>query len=91
VQQIGANTMTRHAFPTRQTLQVRRGSGKNFGFAGWPVFGLVFTADGPSMFGTLVERRWGYPSKTLLAGVFCASYAGSLGVAFLVCRYWVRN
>lgn len=30
-------------------------------------------------------------SQLLLAGVFCALYAGSLGVAFLVCRYWVKN
>ena len=30
-------------------------------------------------------------SQLLFAGVFCASYAGSLGVAFLVCRYWVKN
>jgi sec-independent protein translocase protein TatC len=30
-------------------------------------------------------------SQLLLAGVFCASYACSLGVAFLVGRYWVKN
>jgi sec-independent protein translocase protein TatC len=30
-------------------------------------------------------------SQLLLAGVLCASYASSLGVAFLVCRYWVKN